>query len=598
MPMRRSSRWRNSSCKNSMKTEQRFQGVAVSPGIARGVAYVYRPDDEVPPRRDVPDVKGELQRFEDALVTTREQILAMQEQVEESIGAKDAAIFDAHVLVVEDSMLSGEVTKVIEAERCNAEHAFSSVVQRYVRSLAGLEDPYFRERTGDIQDVARRVLHNLQGKDVVGLAALDSPHVVLAHTVTPSDTAQMNRDYVLGFGTEVGGKTSHAAIMARSLAIPAVIGLHKVLDQVENGAEVLLDGYSGMLIINPTEQTLYEYGELEMRRKRVESELTRLRETISTTRDGRHVTLSANIESPEDVAQVVVSGAEGVGLFRTEFLYLLHRELPTENEQFEAYWHVAEGVKPHPVIIRTLDLGGDKMHDSLHVDREENPFLGWRAIRVCLERTDLFKAQLRAILRASVAGNVKLMFPMISGLGELRCAKELLAECREELRQEGKAFDEQMDVGMMIEVPSAALIADLLAKEVDFFSLGTNDLVQYTVAADRTNEQIAHLYEPTHPAVLRLIKQTVDAAHAAGIWVGVCGEMGGDIALTPLLVGLGVDELSCGAAVLPRVKRAVQSLDSNACRSLVGEVFGCDTGTEILSRSEEVARAHYPELLG
>ena len=580
-----------------MKTEQRFQGVAVSPGIARGVAYVYRPDDEVPPRRDVSDVGTEIQRFERALVATREQILTMQEQVAGSIGAKDAAIFDAHVLVVEDSMLSGEVTKMIEAEQCNAEHAFSSVVQRYVRSLAGLEDPYFRERTGDIQDVARRILHNLQGKEVAGLAALDSPHVVLAHAVTPSDTAQMNRGYVLGFGTELGGRTSHAAIMARSLAIPAVIGLHKVLDQVENGAEVLLDGYSGILVINPTEQTLYEYGELETRRKRVESELTRLRETVSNTRDGRHVTLSANIESTEDVAQVVASGAEGVGLFRTEFLFLQHREMPTENEQFEAYWHVAEGVKPHPVIIRTLDLGGDKMHDSLHMEPEENPFLGWRAIRVCLERTDLFKTQLRAILRASVAGNVKLMFPMISGLGELRCAKELLAECREELRQEGKAFDEKMEVGMMIEVPSAALIADLLAKEVDFFSLGTNDLVQYTVAADRTNEQIAHLYEPTHPAVLRLIKQTVDAAHAAGIWVGVCGEMGGDIALTPLLVGLGVDELSCGAAVVPRVKRAVQLLEFGTCQALVNEVMRCDTGTEILSRSEEVARSHYAELL-
>jgi phosphotransferase system enzyme I (PtsI) len=386
--------------------------------------------------------------------------------------------------------------------------------------------------------------------------------------------------------------------MARSLAIPAVIGLHRVMDQVENGDEVLLDGYSGLLIVNPSTQTLYEYGEHETRRRRVESELTQLRETVSTTRDGRHVTLSANIESPEDVGQVLASGAEGVGLFRTEFIYLQQPgRFPSEDEQFEAYWQVAEAVQPHAVIIRTLDLGGDKMHDGLHAQREENPFLGWRAIRVCLERTDLFKAQLRAILRASVAGNVKIMFPMISSIGELRVAKELLMECREELRKEGKAFDEQMDVGMMIEVPSAALIADFLAKEVDFFSLGTNDLVQYTVAADRTNEQIAHLYEPTHPGVLRLIKQTVDAAHAAGIWVGVCGEMGGDIVLTPLLVGLGVDELSCGAAVLPRVKRAVQSLDAKACQALVQEVMRCDTGTMILSKVEDVARSHYEELL-
>jgi phosphoenolpyruvate-protein phosphotransferase (PTS system enzyme I) len=580
-----------------MKTERRFQGVAVSPGIARGTAYVYRADDDVPPRRSAPDVEGEIRRFEQALAVTREQILKMQEQVAAAVGAKDAAIFDAHLLVVEDSMLTGEVTKMLQAERCNVEHAVSTVVQRYVRTLAGLEDAYFRERSADILDVTRRIIHNLLGKDIAGLASLDAPHVVLAHAVSPSDTAQMNRANVLGFATEVGGRTSHAAILARSLAIPAVIGLHRVLDQVENGEEVLLDGYAGIFIVNPTTQTLFEYGEFETRKKRVETELTELRETASTTRDGRHVILSANIEAPEDVGQVVASGAEGVGLFRTEFIYLQHRDFPTEEEQFEAYWQVAHSVQPHPVIIRTLDLGGDKMHGDLHATKEENPFLGWRAIRVCLERTDLFRTQLRAILRASVAGNVKLMFPMISGLGELRCAKEILAECRDELRKEGKTFDEKMEVGMMIEVPSAAMIADLLAKEVDFFSLGTNDLVQYTVAADRTNERIAHLYEPTHPGVIRLMKQTVDAAHANGIWVGVCGEMGGDIALTPLLLGLGVDELSCGAAVLPRVKRAVRSLDHSTCQQLVQAALACDTGSDILARTEEVARSHYGDLI-
>ena len=350
-----------------MKTERRFQGVAVSPGIARGAAYVYRPDDDVPPRRDAPDTEAEIKRFEIALEATRQQILSMQEQVAQSAGAKDAAIFDAHLLVVEDTMLTGEVTKMLHAERCNVEHAVSTVVQRYVRTLSNLEDAYFRERTADIQDVARRIIHNLLGKDIVGLAALSTPHVVLAHTITPSDTAQMNRQNVLGFATEVGGRTSHAAIMARSLASPAVIGLHRVLDQVENGEEVVLDGYSGMLIVNPSEQTLYEYGESESKRRLVESGLTQLRETVSTTTDGRHVTLSANIESPEDVAQVLASGAEGVGLFRTEFIYLQKATLPSEDEQFEAYWHVAEAVQPHAVIIRTLDLGGDKVADCLHM---------------------------------------------------------------------------------------------------------------------------------------------------------------------------------------------------------------------------------------
>jgi phosphoenolpyruvate-protein phosphotransferase (PTS system enzyme I) len=580
-----------------MKTERRFQGVAVSPGIARGAAYVYRPEDDVPPRRAVADVEGEIQRLNDALAATRKQISDLHSRMLTALGAKDAAVFEAHLMFVEDDVLIGEVHNTLRAEKCNAEHAYWSVMQRYARSLGQMEDSYLRERSNDIQDVARRVVHNLMGKEVGGLAALASPHVVLAHNLTPSDTAQLNRENVLGFGTEAGGRTSHTAILARSLAIPAVVGLHNALDQFENGCEILLDGYSGLIIANPSEQTLFEYGELEVRRRRVESALTELRETESTTRDGTHVILSANIETPGDVAQVHASGAEGVGLFRTEFLYLSTRGLPTEDEQTAAYAAVAAAVKPHSVIIRTLDLGGDKLHETLSASEEENPFLGWRAIRVCLERIDIFKTQLRAILRASAGGSIKLMFPMISGMQELLAAKEVLEECREELRHEGRPFDEKMEVGMMIEVPSAAVIADLLAREVDFFSLGTNDLVQYTLAADRGNERIAHLYEPTHPGVLRLIKNTVDASHAAGIWTGVCGEMGGDIVLTPLLIGLGVDELSCGAAVLPRVKRAVRSLDISACRRLATAALGFGSGADVLARCEAVAREHYGELL-
>ncbi len=520
----------------------------------------------------------------------------MQERVADQLGAHDAAIFDAHLLVVEDGVLMDEVQKLLRAERCNAEHAFHTVTQRYTKTLAEMDDVYLRERSVDIFDVSRRVIHNLLGKDHAGLAGLTSSHVVLAHNLTPSDTAQMNRTNVLGFGTEVGGRTSHTAIMARSMNIPAIVGIHAAMVEVEEGAPVLLDGYSGLLIVHPSEQTLFEYGELQNRRRSVETELGQLRETASTMRDGRQVTLAANIEAPEDTEQVRASGAEGVGLFRTEFLYLNRDDMPDEEEQFAAYRKVSEALWPHPVIFRTLDLGGDKLHEQLHATPEVNPFLGWRAIRVCLERLDIFKPQLRAILRASVRGNVKLLLPMISGIGEIRHAKELIEECRAELRAEGREFAAEMEIGIMIEVPSAAIIADVLAKEVDFFSLGTNDLVQYTVAVDRTNEHIAHLYETTHPAVIRLIKQTVDAAHAAGIWVGVCGEMGGDITLTPLLIGLGVDELSCGASVLPRVKRAVRSLDSDICQRLAAAALACDSGAAIQAACDAVAHEHYGDL--
>jgi phosphotransferase system enzyme I (PtsI) len=581
-----------------MKTERRFQGVGVSPGIARGTAFVHVHDDEQPPKYVVAAdaVESELKRLHDALTRTRRQILELQNKVEESLGAKDAAIFEAHLMVVDDGVFIGEVEKRIRAESCNAEHAFATVIHHYTRSLGSVDDPYLRERAVDIHDVGRRVIHNLLGREPAGLSELVSPQVVVADAIMPADVVQLRRAVLLGFATAMGGRTSHTAIMARSLNIPAVVGLHGVTDEIEQGAEVLLDGYSGVLIANPSDQTLYEYGDVEVRQKRVEQELVQLRESASTMQDGRHVVLSANIERPDDVEQVKLSGAEGVGLFRTEYLYFNRDDLPGEDEQAAAYRSVAEAVGQNPVIIRTLDLGGDKLHKQLHAMHEDNPFLGWRAIRVCLERRDIFKTQLRAILRASASGKVKLLFPMISGVAELRQSKAALDECREELRREGVPFDEKLEVGVMIEVPSAALVADVLAKEVNFFSLGTNDLVQYAVAVDRTNERIAHLYESTHPGVLRLMKMTVDAAHAAGIWVGVCGEMGGDVILTPLLVGLGVDELSCGASMVPRVKRALRSLDMPSCQALAGEALGSDTGSRVLQRCEEFARARYPEL--
>ena len=581
-----------------MKTERRFQGVGVSPGIARGIAFVHSPDDDPPPRKiTAGGSEREVERLRDALCATRRQIVALQEHVERSLGAKDAAIFEAHAMVVEDGVMIDEVEKLIHRESCNAEYAFHTVVHRYIRTLGEMEDPYLRERAVDIHDVGRRVIHNLLGREPAALGGLHAPRIVIAHNLTPSDTVQVTREFLLGFATEVGGKTSHTAIMARSLNIPAVVGLHGKLNGIESGAELLLDGYGGLLIVDPSEQTLFEYGAVQTRRREIEQELTGLRDAPASLRDGTRVVLSANIEQAEDMVQALASGAEGVGLFRTEFLYFNRDDLPGEEEQFAAYRRVVETAGQRPVTIRTLDLGGDKLHEQLHADREDNPFLGWRAIRVCLDRRDIFRTQLRAILRASAYGKVRIMFPMISGLPELRDAKTELGKCRDELRAEGIHFDGQIEVGMMIEVPSAAMIADLLAKEVAFFSLGTNDLVQYATAVDRTNERIAHLYEPTHPGVLRLIKMTVDAARAAGIRVGVCGEMGGDISVTPLLIGLGVDELSCGAAVLPRVKRAICSLSLTACLSLAESALRADTGAAVQAQCEEVARAHYPQLL-
>jgi phosphotransferase system enzyme I (PtsI) len=441
------------------------------------------------------------------------------------------------------------------------------------------------------------VIRNLLGRSTKTMGNIDLPQIVVAHNITPSDTATLNRQLVLGFATDVGSRTSHTAIMARSLSIPAVVGLKDISQRLNPGEHVLLDGTNGIVILNPTDQTLWEYGEIEIKLEHVEEVLTSLRDTSSTTVDGRHVILSANIELPEDVPLVIAAGAEGIGLYRTEFFFLNKNDLPSEEEQYVAYRAVAAAILPQWVIIRTLDLGGDKFLSHSHLPTEINPFLGCRAIRFCLERPDIFKVQLRAILRVSALGNVRIMFPMISGLSELRQAKEILETCKAELREEGIPFKEDIELGIMIEVPSAALVAEGLAREVSFFSIGTNDLIQYTIAVDRVNERIAHLYEPTHPAIVRLIEMTVAAAHAQGIWVGVCGEMAGEITLTPLLLALGVDELSVSAGLVPRVKRAVQSLDTKECSRMLEETRGLASATDILSRCEEMAREHYAELL-
>jgi phosphotransferase system enzyme I (PtsI) len=586
---------------NHQRQETRFQGAGVSSGIARGKVHVVRDDlDDVAHYRISPSrVTDEIGRFEAALIQTRMQILEMQQRIAESIGAKDAAIFDAHLLVVEDRTLIDEVLRKLETDLCNVEWVFQEVATSYAETLNKIDDPYLRERALDIQDVTKRVIRNLQGKAPKTFLGLSEPHILVAHNLTPSDTATMNRERVLGIATDLGSRTSHTAIMARSLNIAAVVGLHDITEKLETGQEVLIDGINGWLIVDPTPETLAHYNEIESRRMRVVAQLRELRETSSTTRDGRHIVLSANIELPEDVDAVAANGAEGIGLYRTEFLYLNRTTLPTEDEQYDTYRKVAECVRPNPLIIRTFDLGGDKLAPgTVDISDELNPFLGWRAIRFCLENVDIFKTQLRAILRASAVGNVKIMFPMISGLDELRSALAVLAKCKEELRESKIDIGEKTEVGAMIEIPSAAISADVLAHEVDFFSIGTNDLIQYALAVDRVNERIAHLYAPTHPAVLRLLKMIADAAHANNIWVGVCGEMAGDIALIPLLLGIGVDELSAGATLVPRVKRAVQSLAIPECRQLVEEALKLRTPSEILARCLELADKRYGDLLG
>ena len=581
--------------------EIRFEGAGVSPGIAHGKVHVVRDDlDDIARYRiSRSQVTDEIGRFEAALIQTRMQILEMQQRIAESIGAKDAAIFDAHLLVVEDRTLIDEVLRNLETDLCNVEWVFQEVATRYAETLNKIDDPYLRERALDIQDVTKRVIRNLQGKAPKTFLALSEPHILIAHNLTPSDTASMSRERVLGIATDLGSRTSHTAIMARSLNIPAIVGLHDITAKLETGQFVLVDGTDGLLIIDPKPETFVHYAEIESRRARVVAQLKELRETSSTTRDGRHIVLSANIELPEDVDAVAANGAEGIGLYRTEFLYLNRNTLPTEEEQYETYRKVAECVRPNPLIIRTFDLGGDKLAPgTVDISDELNPFLGWRAIRFCLENIDIFKTQLRAILRASAVGNVKIMFPMISRLEELRRAVAILAECKEELRHAKIPIGEKIEVGAMIEIPSAAISANVLAPEVDFFSIGTNDLIQYALAVDRVNEKIAHLYEPTHPAVLRLLKMIADAAHAHHIWVGVCGEMAGDIALIPLLLGLGMDELSAGATLVPRVKRAVQSLAIPECCELVEEALQLNTASEILARCLQLADKRYGDLLG
>lgn len=581
------------------KGEMVYRGIPVSAGVARGKILVLGKARHTISKLVLPEAElaGEVNRLQKALLQTRQEILEVQRKVTAAMGSSEGDIFNAHLLVLEDSTLIDGVVRLIETQKINVEYAFHTVAEDFATKLAAIEDEYLRERAGDMRDVTSRVLNNLLGRvENSDLHDLKEPVIIISHDLTPSSTAQMDRTKVLGFATDIGSKTSHTAIMARSLRIPGVVGLNNVSEELQTGQYALLDGYNGTVILNPTDQTLFEYGQLIRKQVSLEEKLRDVVFQPAITLDGRKIVLSANIEQAEDAAAVKASGAEGVGLFRTEYLFIGRNELPTEEQQFQEYSRVAAALKPQAVVIRTLDLGGDKFLSHLQVPTEMNPFLGWRAIRYCLQQREIFRDQLRAILRASAHGNVKMMYPMISGLDELNQANALVEEYKAELRKEGIPFDENMEVGAMIEIPSAALIADSLARRTKFFSIGTNDLIQYTLAVDRMNERIAHLYEPTHPAILRLIKATVDAARRNNTKVSVCGEMAGDPMLTPLLLGLGVDELSAAPSIVPQIKYMVRRLKTSETTALAEFALGCESASEILTHCQELARASAPSL--
>ena len=576
-----------------------LRGIGVSPGGACGPAWILAAEETPFAERALaPDeVSAEIRRLESALIETRRQIGAIQNNVRKAMGQYDATIFDVHKMVLDDGAFAEETIRKIQKDRQNAEAAFRGVVSRYADALSVVEDNYLRERVADVRDVARRVLRNLAGEKTHALDAVRAPCVVVAADLAPSETASLRKELVLGFATDQGSSTSHTAIMARALGIPAVVGLSDVTQRVSAGRELLIDGTDGVLILNPSEKSLRKYGRLAAARATIRTGLNHLRDEPAETRDGHRVILSANVELLEEVGDVKRHGAEGIGLFRSEYLYIARSDLPTEEQQYEAYRQVVSSLAPDPVIIRTLDLGGDKFASAVTMPKEINPFLGFRAIRFCLAQPEIFKTQLRAILRASAHGRVRMMYPMISNVDEVIQASALLEECREELRKRGQVFDGTMEVGIMIEIPSAALTADVLARHVSFFSIGTNDLVQYTLAVDRVNDHVAHLYEPTHPAVLRLMKASIDGGHAAGIWVGICGQMASDPLMTPLLLGLGIDELSVSPSSVPLIKDMVRSTALEEAKALAALALTADSAGRVLEQCRDLTRRIAPEIL-
>ncbi|MBW7893628.1 MAG: phosphoenolpyruvate--protein phosphotransferase [Opitutaceae bacterium] len=571
-----------------------LQGIPASQGIAYGQLFVYiQSDVEIPSYNVDPEKRiDEVARFDQALVSTRQQIAKIQAEVEKNIGAEEARIFDAHLMVLEDQALTSEVIREFEKTGNNIETCFNRVSQRYVQAFTEIDDEYLRERASDIRDVAQRVLQNLLGQAENSLSRLADKRIVVANDISPSDSASIDRSAALAVVTDSGSKTSHAVIVARSMKVPAIVGMRDLSARARNGQWAIVDGYEGVVILNPSESTLFRYGKIQAQKKTLEGRLLEANREPAVTLDGERVTLLANIEKVDEVGLVNDYNADGVGLFRTEYLYLNSARMPSESEQTVAYRKVAESLAPKPVIIRSLDLGGDKpMSGSPHLfPKEDNPFMGFRAIRFCLEHTDIFKDQLRAILAASAHGKIRLMYPMISGAEELARANAILAECKDELRARGTPFDEKMEVGAMIEIPSAATTSDILATQCDFFSIGTNDLIQYLLAIDRVNDRIAHLYEPTHPAVLRTLRHVVEQAHQQKVPVSICGEMGGDPVLVPLLLGLGVDSLSMTPPLIPAVRYLVRAMKLADARKLAAKALKLTDAKEIYALCTEFYR--------
>ena len=580
------------------KTEKIFRGIGVSGGVAIGSVSLHKKVVEFPVEYSITDadIPNEIKRFRNALDNAQSELRNIQERIASRAGSEQARIFEGQIEMLRDENIIREVEQGLNQEKKNVEFIFYQVMSKYINILTKTDDSYFVDRHTDMRDVMKRVLEKLTGISRKDFSDTPFASIVVGQDLSPSDTVMMDRGKVLGFATDLGGRTSHTAIMANALGLPAVVGLHNLSELVNEEDQIILDGTRGLVIVNPTEETLQRYNDEIFRIKLFENKLLELKDLPAETIDGKRIILSANIELPDELDAVIESGADGIGLYRTEFLYLKRDNLPSEEEQFQNYKHVLEVIKPNSVIIRTFDLGGDKFVSHLDIPYEINPFLGWRAIRFCLQRLDLFKVQLRAILRASVYGNLKLMYPMISNVDEFLQANAVVNEVKQELGAEGIPFDEGFEIGAMIEIPSAALTADILGKYASFFSIGTNDLIQYTLAVERTNDRIAHLYKPCHPGVLRLIKNTINEAHKNNIWVGICGEMASEPAFSILLVGMGMDELSVSPSLVPKVKKAIRSMTMTEMKELADEAMTKLSAEEIKNLAINTLKPKIPEL--